>query len=123
VLPTKLPLARFYEELVKTQQVLNRKHLGLAALKASAAISAKLLLKGQTNFLKMLWRFNSVYDAKRQLADHSRPVEYEMKLPPAPIQGKKIEPRRLYVLPTNSKAAEANAAITADAEATAEAED
>lgn len=123
VLPTKLPLARFYEELVKTQQVLNRKHLGLAALKTSAAITAKLLMKGQTNFLRMLWRFNSVYDAKRQLADHSRRAEYEMKLPPPPMQGRKIEPRRLYVLPTNSKAAEANAVITADAEATADAED
>ena len=30
VLPTHLPLDRFYEELVKTQQILNRKHLGLA---------------------------------------------------------------------------------------------
>src|SRR6202000_2440188 len=39
VLPTKLPLSEFYEELVKTQQVLNRKHLGLAALKASATIA------------------------------------------------------------------------------------
>src|SRR4051812_13741833 len=28
VLPTRLPLARFYEELVRTQQVLYRKHLG-----------------------------------------------------------------------------------------------
>ena len=34
VLPTKLPLAEFYEELVKTQHVLNRKHLGWAALKS-----------------------------------------------------------------------------------------
>ena len=31
VLPTKLPLDRFYAELVKTQQVLNRKHLGARA--------------------------------------------------------------------------------------------
>src|SRR6202000_928533 len=54
VLPTKLPLARFYEELVKTQQILNKKHLGVAALKATAAISARLLMKGQTNFVKML---------------------------------------------------------------------
>ena len=29
VLPTKLPLSRFYQELVATQQVLNMKHLGL----------------------------------------------------------------------------------------------
>ncbi len=30
VLPTRLPLDRFYAELVKTQQVMNRKHLGFA---------------------------------------------------------------------------------------------
>ncbi|MGH7859862.1 MAG: hopanoid C-3 methylase HpnR, partial [Candidatus Binatia bacterium] len=30
VLPTRLPLRRFYEELVRTQSVLNRKHLGMA---------------------------------------------------------------------------------------------
>ncbi|WP_394838741.1 hopanoid C-3 methylase HpnR [Pendulispora rubella] len=111
VLPTKLPLARFYEELVKTQQVLNKKHLGVAALKATAAISARLLLQGQTNFVKMLWKFNSVYDPRRQLADHAQPVKYEMKLPVV-SPTKKVDPRKLYVLPPNSKAAQANALIT-----------
>ena len=33
VLPTKLPLNQFYEELVATQRVLNLKHLGWSALK------------------------------------------------------------------------------------------
>ena len=33
VLPTTLPLDRFYDELVKTQQVLNQKHLGWQALR------------------------------------------------------------------------------------------
>ena len=81
VLPTRLPLARFYEELVRTQQVLNRKHLGLAALKHTFLLSAKLLAKGQTNFVRMLWKFNSVYNPGRQVADHQRPVEYEIQLP------------------------------------------
>ncbi|MGH9069116.1 MAG: hopanoid C-3 methylase HpnR, partial [Acidimicrobiales bacterium] len=36
VLPTRLPLHRFYEELVKTQSVLARKHLGVAALAQTA---------------------------------------------------------------------------------------
>ncbi len=31
VLPTRLPLEEFYSELVKTQQVLNRKHMGWSA--------------------------------------------------------------------------------------------
>jgi hopanoid C-3 methylase HpnR len=118
VLPTKLPLHRFYEELVKTQQVLNRKHLGLAALKATAKISAKLLLRGQTNFVRMLWKFNSVYDPKRQLADHAQPVRYEMKLPErsASSNGSKPDARRLYVLPATTSAARASAKIAAEAE-------
>jgi hopanoid C-3 methylase HpnR len=82
VLPTKLPLAEFYGELVKTQQVLNKKHLGWTALKSTARIAAGHLLHGQTNFVKMLWKFNSVYDSALQLADHRQPVKYEMSLPP-----------------------------------------
>ncbi|HEX3776416.1 MAG TPA: hopanoid C-3 methylase HpnR [Polyangiaceae bacterium] len=114
VVPTKLPLARFYEELVKTQQVLNKKHLGLAAIRATASISARLLLQGQTNFVKMLWKFNSVYDPRRQLADHERPIKYQMKVPTEVSQATKVDVRRLYVLPANSKAMQANALITAD---------
>jgi hypothetical protein len=111
-----LPLDRFYAELVKTQQILNRKHLGLAALRGTAAISARLLLQGQTNFVKMLWRFNTVYNPKRQLADHARAVKYEMTLPASVAERKPFERRRLFVLQPSSKAAEANLAITADAE-------
>jgi hopanoid C-3 methylase HpnR len=99
VLPTKLPLPRFYEELVKTQQVLNKKHLGFAALKATAGIATRLLLQGQTNFLKMLWKFNSVYDPKLQLGDHAKPVKYEMKLPERGADRKKLDVKSLYILP------------------------
>ncbi|MGQ0637652.1 MAG: hopanoid C-3 methylase HpnR [Planctomycetaceae bacterium] len=81
VLPTQLPLERFYEELVRTQQVLNRKHLGAAALRKTFWHSLKLLSRGQTNFVRMLWKFNSVYNPQRQLADHRQPVRYEMRLP------------------------------------------
>jgi hopanoid C-3 methylase len=83
VLPTKLPLPEFYEELVKTQQILNKKHLGWTALRSTAKIAAAHLLRGQTNFVKMLWKFNSVYNPALQLADHRQPVTYEMALPPA----------------------------------------
>jgi hopanoid C-3 methylase HpnR len=83
VLPTRLPLLKFYEELVKTQGVLNRKHLGIAALKETANIAARLLMKGQTNFVKMLWKFNSIYNAERQFGEHSREVKYQMRPPPA----------------------------------------
>jgi hopanoid C-3 methylase HpnR len=82
VLPTRLPLQKFYEELVRTQSVLNQKHLGIKALRGAAAIAAKCLLRGQTNFVRMLWRFNSVYNPRRQMADHERSVRYAMR-PPA----------------------------------------
>jgi hopanoid C-3 methylase HpnR len=83
VLPTTLPLPEFYDELVKTQQILNQKHLGWTALKSTARIAAGHLLHGQTNFIKMLWKFNSVYNPKLQLADHARPVTYE--IPPSEL--------------------------------------
>lgn len=98
VLPTtRLSLEDFYTELVKTQQVLNHKHLGLTALRNVGRHSLRLLLSGQTNFLRMLWKFNSVYNPKRQLADHNRPVKYEMRLP---VQGDptKISVDQLFVL-------------------------
>jgi hopanoid C-3 methylase len=95
VLPTKLPLPEFYEELVKTQQVLNTKHLGWSALKSTAKIAAGHLLRGQTNFVKMLWKFNSVYNPALQLADHRQSVQYEMALPPPPSEH--VDPRLLYI--------------------------
>ena len=96
VVPTTLPLPEFYAELVKTQQVLNRKHLGWAALRKTPGIAARLLLRGQTNFLRMLWNFNSVFDPALQLADHARPVRYELPLPPAHAEAA-LDRRALYV--------------------------
>lgn len=87
VLPTALPLPEFYEELVKTQQILNHKHLGWTALRSTVRLAASHLLRGQTNFVKMLWKFNSVYDPTLQLADHARAVTYQMPLPPDRKQG------------------------------------
>jgi hopanoid C-3 methylase len=81
VLPTRLPLNRFYQELVKTQAVINRKHLGWQGLKDVSRLAASLALKGQTNFLRMLWKFNSVYNADRQYADHFRDARYLMRPP------------------------------------------
>jgi hopanoid C-3 methylase HpnR len=82
VLPTTLPLATFYEELVKTQSILARKHLGMAALAQTAGIVARHLAHGQTNFVKMIWNFSRVYNPERQLADHERAVRYELPEPP-----------------------------------------
>ncbi|MDR7299989.1 hopanoid C-3 methylase HpnR [Haloactinomyces albus] len=81
VLPTKLPLDVFYRELVRTQAVINRKHLGVTALAKTARIVGGHLLHGQTNFARMLWKFNTVYNPQRQYADHHRPVRYELPVP------------------------------------------
>jgi hopanoid C-3 methylase len=96
VLPTKLPLARFYEELVKTQQVLNQKHLGFAALKDTFVMAAGFLAKGQTNFVKMLWKFSSVYNAKQQFADHHREIKYPITLPSLAPAGR-VDQTLLYI--------------------------
>ncbi|HCF62710.1 MAG TPA: hopanoid C-3 methylase HpnR [Myxococcales bacterium] len=81
VTQTRLPLERFYEELLRTQQVLAHKHLGLDTLKATAGTAARLVARGQTNFVRMLWRFNHAYDARAHLADHRLPVRYALRLP------------------------------------------
>jgi hopanoid C-3 methylase len=80
VLPTRLPLHQFYTELVKTQAVLARKHLGVAALAKTAGIVARQLLRGQTNFARMIWKFNNVYNADRQYSEHLSEARY--LLPP-----------------------------------------
>ena len=81
VLPTKLRLEDFYRELVETQQVLNRKHMGFAAQRHALFRTVRLLARGQSNFFRMLWKFNSVYDSARQLADHHRTVRYQIAVP------------------------------------------
>jgi len=81
VVPTTLPLDEFYRELVRTQAVINRKHLGVSAVVGAAKVMARNLAHGQTNFARMIWRFNSVYNADRQVADHHREVRYELPLP------------------------------------------
>jgi hopanoid C-3 methylase len=96
VLPTRLPLERFYAELVRTQAVLNRKHLGLAALRATASIALGLALRGQTNFIRSLWRFSRVYNETRQYADHLKPVTYEIR-PPRALGRARPRPQSLYV--------------------------
>jgi hopanoid C-3 methylase len=96
VLPTRLPLHRFYEELVRTQSVLARKHLGVAALAQSMAIVARQLLHGQTNFVKMIWKFNQVYNADRQYSEHQRPARYLLP-PPAARPGLPVDREDLFI--------------------------
>jgi hopanoid C-3 methylase len=95
VLPTALPLDEFYRELVQTQRVLSMKHLGFAALREAAGLAVDRLLHGQTNFVKMLWKFNSVYNPNLQISDHHQPVKYEITLPPE--HNGKVDRQSLYI--------------------------
>jgi hopanoid C-3 methylase HpnR len=95
VLPTALPLPEFYRELVESQRVLARKNLGWAALRQCAGVVIRKLLRGQTNFIRMLWKFNSVYRPELQLADHRRRLKYEISLPPPSVAT--VQARRLYI--------------------------
>lgn len=97
VLPTTLPLAEFYRELVKTQAVIARKHLGLAALAQTAGIVGRHLLHGQTNFARMIWRFSKVYNAQRQYADHQQPVTHELPVPDQHAVAGRQERRELFI--------------------------
>jgi len=47
--------------------------------------------------VRMLWRFNSVFDPKLQLADHAREVRYAMSPPPLQAADRKFDPKSLYV--------------------------
>ena len=82
VLPTRLPLAEFYRELVTTQRAIFRRHLDWRQLCDASGVAARLLLRGQTNFVKSLFSLNSVYRPELLLADHAVPVDYQIPLPP-----------------------------------------
>ena len=97
VLPTRLPLLKFYEELVKTQEVINSKHMGFGILKEVAFIVARLAMQGQFNFAKMLWKFKKVYNPKRQYSDHLKKVQYQITLPKE-LNGK-VPADELYIHP------------------------
>src|SRR5271167_2982348 len=52
VLPTKLPLASFYRELLHTQRVLYAKHMNWRTTPQLVALLARNLARGQTNFMR-----------------------------------------------------------------------
>jgi len=95
VLPTRMSLDKFYAELVKTQEILNRKHLGWGAIPKYGFPAVRALMRGQTNYVNMLWKFAKVVNENRQYADHQRPVKYEMRPPKAAVL--KPNPADLFV--------------------------
>jgi hypothetical protein len=98
VLPTKLPLHEFYRELVETQRGIAKKHLGFAAVRKTLGLMTRLAMQGQTNFSRSIWKFNKVYNADRQFAEHQKPVTYQIRPPvvTAPLSKEKAE---LYIHP------------------------
>src|SRR5437588_3414117 len=116
VLPTRLPLNEFYAELVATQRAIYRKHIDWHDLRGVAGISARLLLRGQTNFVKSLFKLNSVYRPEVLLADHMKPVKYEIPLPPPAPSGESakvpVGGRSLYVHAPRGRAGRAIDAAT-----------
>jgi hopanoid C-3 methylase HpnR len=112
VLPTKLPLEEFYDELVTTQRAVYSKHIGWRNLVDAAGLAAGLLARGQTNFVKAMFKMNSVYRTELLLADHARPVTYEIPLPPAREQDKIASGRSLYVHAPRGRAGRAIDAAT-----------
>jgi hopanoid C-3 methylase len=97
VLPTRLPLAEFYRELVTTQRAIYRRHLDWRQLWDASGIAARLLLRGQTNFVKSLFSLNSVYRPELLLADHAAPVVYQIPLPPRTVDEPQRAGRSLYI--------------------------
>jgi hopanoid C-3 methylase HpnR len=112
VLPTRLPLAEFYEELVTTQRAIYRRHLGWRALRKVSGISARLMLRGRTNFVRSLFKLNSVYRSDLLLADHARPVAYQIPLPPPYCAATPAVGRALYVHAPRGRAGRAIDAAT-----------
>ena len=82
VLPTRLPLHQFY---TRTRQ--NPGTSWPASTSESprstktSRIVARQLLHGQTNFAKMIWKFNQVYNPDRQYAEHQREPRYLLAAP------------------------------------------
>ncbi len=101
VLPTRLPLAEFYKELVETQRALYQKHMGWRQAYEMMGIIGRRLLRGQTNFLKSLFSLDRVFRPEYLLNDHAQPVAYEMPLAAAPLGA--LQPAQLYIHPPKGR--------------------
>jgi hopanoid C-3 methylase len=111
VLPTRLPLPEFYEELVATQRAIYSKHLGWRTIAKAGSVAAGLLLRGQTNFIKSMFKMNSVFRPELLLADHARAVNYQIPMPPV-REERAPSGRSLYVHAPRGRAGRAIDAAT-----------
>ena len=74
-------------------------------------IARRLLLRGQTNFVRILFKFNSVYRPELQLADHARPVATRCRCRRRPRSRSRTRPH-LYVHAPRGRAGRAIDAAT-----------
>jgi hopanoid C-3 methylase len=103
VLPTRLPLAEFYDELVTTQRAFYRKHLGWRRVMNTFGVIARQLMHGQTNFVKSLFMLDRVFRPEFLLADHAQPVNYEIPLPQSCVAGHAARGSALYIHPPRGR--------------------
>jgi magnesium-protoporphyrin IX monomethyl ester (oxidative) cyclase len=111
VTETKLPLDEFYRQLVQTQSVINRKFMGWRTAVALSNILAGQLVRGQTNFLRMLFKFAKVYNADRFYRDHAKPVDYHMRRP-TDYKGEQGEKELLVHLKVDAKSKPKSAVVS-----------
>jgi hypothetical protein len=101
VLETQLPLADFYQEMMKTYWDFYLKIIEWKEMLAFIPEAAGYLLRGKTNFLKIMYNYGRLYTPERLLADHARPAQYELRLPA--LQAGKPDPKLLYIHPVQGR--------------------
>ena len=99
VLPTRLPLAEFYDELVATQRAFYRKHLGWRRVMNTAGVIAGHLMHGQTNFVRSL--STSIACSDRNFCWLTTLCRWSTKYPcrSLPRSGKSLDRSALYIHP------------------------
>ncbi len=103
VMPTRLPLADFYAEMVTTQRAFYRKFAGWRAAYATAGVVARQLLRGHPNFLKSLYLLDKLYRPELLLADHNMPAIYEIPMPAGSAAASEPRPAQIYIHPPRGR--------------------
>ena len=101
VLPTYLPLAEFYAEVVETQAVIYKKYMGFKGMFMALPVTINNLIHGQTNFVRHLWSYPKFINTERLLSDHSQPSQYQIRLPDQPVG--KVDAKLLYIHPASGR--------------------
>ena len=97
VLPTRLPLAVLSRTAAHPAGALPQAHELADGADASRRARANFV-RGQTNFVRGIMNYNKAYNAQKMLADHARPVHYELPLPPrSATNGQIAKASELYI--------------------------